>query len=72
MSKSKTRKPRERSKAAARRRVQPLVSCRWRENQDGYWNTKCGEAFEFLWDGPKKNGFRFCPYCGHTITESGS
>lgn len=38
--------------------------CRWSPDPDGFWETKCGELFEFTAEGPTENGFHFCPYCG--------
>ena len=37
--------------------------CRWKEDEDGVWETACNEMFVFEADGPKENGFLFCPYC---------
>jgi DNA-binding XRE family transcriptional regulator len=39
-------------------------SCRWTEDEDGNWDTACGETFTFIDGGPKENKTRFCPYCG--------
>ena len=39
------------------------LSCEWKENENGYFDTECSESFEFTADGPKENGFKFCPYC---------
>lgn len=32
-----------------------------------YWETSCDNAFEFTVDGPKQNGFQYCPYCGRQL-----
>lgn len=40
-------------------------SCTWRESVDGYWESACGESFEFTVGGPED--FSFCPYCGQEI-----
>lgn len=41
--------------------------CEWRRvwrDSDETWETCCGKVFAFTADGPRANGFRFCPYCG--------
>lgn len=43
------------------------IKCRWAQNEDGQWDTGCGQIFEFTADGPEENGFAFCPYCGYGI-----
>ena len=40
------------------------MTCEWTEDEDGYWDTGCGELFQFNDDGPAENRFKFCPYCG--------
>lgn len=43
------------------------MTCGWTTPPDpdfDVWDTGCGNAFEFNADGPKENGFKFCPYCG--------
>jgi hypothetical protein len=50
--------------------IQGTGSCDWEENKDGWWNTDCGNAFEFTHGSPIYNGFRCCPYCGKTLTET--
>ena len=44
--------------------------CDWEENEDGWWNTDCGNAFEFTDGSPIYNEFKCCPYCGKTLTET--
>lgn len=46
--------------------------CLWSEDSDGTWNPKCGKdhAFQFNDEGPKENGFRYCPYCGRFLAAS--
>ncbi|MEK6884633.1 MAG: hypothetical protein AABY22_33680 [Nanoarchaeota archaeon] len=43
--------------------------CFWKENMDGWWETTCKNIFEFTNYGPRKNGFRFCPYCGKLLRQ---
>ena len=45
-------------------------TCDWEENEDGWWNTDCGNAFEFADGSPVYNEFVCCPYCGKTLTET--
>ena len=43
--------------------------CAWSPNDnDGCYDTSCGEKFIFMHDGPEQNDFRFCPFCGKNIT----
>ena len=48
--------------------------CKWHKNgfhmeEHNYWETGCDNLFQFNNDGPKKNHFKFCPYCGKPIEE---
>lgn len=45
------------------------IPCAWREDADGNWHTDCGHIFCFNDDGPIKNGFKFCGYCGSDLKE---
>jgi hypothetical protein len=47
------------------------VKCRWKPSEEfdnDNWESSCGNLFSFFADGPKENGFEFCPYCGKPIT----
>ncbi len=44
-----------------------MTFCVWTQNEDGYWETACDNAFEFTVDGPVENGMIFCPYCGQRL-----
>ena len=44
--------------------------CEWHLNDLGYYDTACGNAHEFITDGPGENDYRFCPYCGKTLIET--
>ena len=46
------------------------LSCAWKENEDGQFETECGNSFEFGSGGTKENGFKFCPYCQGQIAIS--
>lgn len=42
--------------------------CEWRFDDAHYkWDTTCDNGFQFTYDGPKENGFNFCPFCGGVI-----
>ena len=43
--------------------------CLWRETDGDHFKTQCGNAFCFIADGLKENGFKFCPFCGNKIKE---
>jgi hypothetical protein len=44
-----------------------LISCRWLEDDDGNWDTACGERFFFETGGPTENRAKWCLYCGRRI-----
>jgi len=44
-------------------------ACIWRLNEDGFWDTGCGNAFELTEGGPRLNKFNYCSYCGGTLIE---
>ena len=43
--------------------------CTWIENEDGVYETNCGNLFAFNDGTPSENGFAFCPYCGRELKE---
>lgn len=48
----------------------PPATCDWKQETDhdcDYWDTACGEAFQFNDGGPRENKMQFCPYCGRAI-----
>ena len=46
------------------------AKCEWKADSDGVYQTSCSNAFTFECDGPKDNGFKFCPYCGLRLLEA--
>lgn len=44
--------------------------CRWTVDQDGSWDTGCGEKFQFTEGGPFDHGLEYCGYCGQTLQEA--
>jgi len=53
---------------AAQARETPLT-CTWTQNEDGVYETNCGNLFAFNDGTPSENGFEFCPYCGRELRE---
>ena len=43
--------------------------CRWTQDDDGVWQTTCGNAHVFCDGNPKENKYAFCPYCGRTLEQ---
>lgn len=41
--------------------------CGWEQDDDGVYNTECGEMFIFNEGDIRENGARFCMYCGGEI-----
>ena len=45
-------------------------ACLWEQSRDpdcDYWETTCGQTWQFLDGGPAENRTRFCHYCGGPI-----
>lgn len=40
------------------------AGCHWKVDEDGNYDTDCGEKYCFIDDGPIENGMKFCCYCG--------
>ena len=44
--------------------------CKWKKADcDNYFESDCKFAFMFNDDGPRENGFSFCPKCGRIIEQ---
>ena len=43
------------------------MRCVWTEDDDGAWDTTCGERFEFVEGGPSDNRMTWCCYCGKPL-----
>ena len=43
--------------------------CLWKEDQDGVWDTECGNRFEIMNGTPTENQINWCPYCGKGLRE---
>jgi hypothetical protein len=44
------------------------MECKWTQDDDGIWHTACGNAHEFMNEGPSENEHHFCPYCGGLLS----
>ena len=44
-------------------------ACLWTEDEDGNWETDCGEMYVFNEGNPKENGMNFCGYCGRPLEQ---
>ena len=50
-------------------RVRGLDACEWAEDEDGVWDTGCGNAFVLdPYGTPAEHGMTYCPYCGREIS----
>jgi len=47
-------------------------TCTWsqQEAMGDWWSTSCGNEFTINDDTPKKNGMRFCLFCGGRLYQS--
>jgi len=45
------------------------ADCIWMEDDDGIYQTSCGNAFEFMNGTPDDNHMKFCPYCGKLLRQ---
>lgn len=44
-------------------------SCAWNQDEEGIYDTACGNKFWFADGGPNDNEFKFCCYCGAKLKE---
>ena len=44
-------------------------TCTWTEDEDGNWETECGDMFAFIDGGPVANNCKYCPYCERQLRE---
>jgi hypothetical protein len=42
-------------------------TCVWGQDDDGNWDTSCGNTFVFIDGDPAENRFAYCPYCGGNL-----
>lgn len=43
--------------------------CTWTQQEEGEWETSCGNAFVFEDGTPAENDHKFCPCCGHPLAQ---
>lgn len=51
----------------ARTKKPTVPHCRWAPDDDGIYQTDCGQSFCFIDDGPVENKMQFCCYCGAAL-----
>ena len=44
--------------------------CEWWQNEDSFWESPCGVAWQFTDGTPYQNGMRFCYKCGKPMYRS--
>lgn len=44
-------------------------ACVWAEDQEGNWDTKCGDKYCLTTGTPFENGMQWCCYCGGSLLE---
>lgn len=49
--------------------ITPEVKCLWSSDIDGLWQTACKHVWEFFDGSPRRNGMRFCPFCGKPLRQ---
>ena len=47
-----------------------METCKWAGDLYGTWHTDCGNAHQFMNDGPEENDYKHCPYCGGQLSAS--
>ena len=52
-----------------RRENMKTKKCRWAQDDNGAWETECGNLFEVTEGTPYENDMKFCPYCRKTLVE---
>lgn len=55
--------------AAIKQREQDADVCVWSEDEDGNWDTGCGNMFVLTEGTPYDNEMGFCCYCGHKLDQ---
>lgn len=59
------------ARALAKKLVQTVRAtrgaCVWNEDDDGTWESTCGQSWQFIEGGPGENGVRYCHACGKAV-----
>jgi hypothetical protein len=58
--------------AAAKRSAAPSVDrwCRWTPDEDGVYETTCGQMFQTAAGTPHENNMEYCCYCGRRLVSA--
>ena len=59
----------ERKLAEIESAPKPSERCEWKADEDGGWQSSCGEEWTLIDGTPKENGMKFCHGCGKPIEE---
>ena len=43
--------------------------CEWKQDENGIWETDCGNLFEITEGAPNENDMKYCPYCGKLLIQ---
>lgn len=43
--------------------------CKWTPDEDGVYDTECGEKFVLISSDPKGNQMKYCSYCGGKLID---
>ena len=44
-----------------------IAKCKWKQDDDGVYDSSCGHKWQFIEGGPRENGMKFCCYCGKPL-----
>ena len=46
-----------------------MAKCKWTPDENGIYDTECGQRFEITEGTPKENHMKYCPYCGKQLDD---
>lgn len=55
--------------SARRPRIDLAPVCKWQEDENGNWETECGDMFSLTNGTPHENQMAFCCYCGNELQQ---
>ena len=47
-----------------------MAKCQWTQDEDGAYDTECGNKYEITNGTPKENRMKYCTYCGKQLDEA--
>jgi len=59
----------ERDSESSEQRAETSETCKWVLDEDGAWDTECGNRFEVTEGTPHGNNMFFCAFCGKRLEE---